>query len=141
MKKQQPSKPKGPWLKNDDLRHDLAIEVAVMDLVTGRLTNVKFPAEDILESHQRIGGGIIVDPRLTSLLYESYKGFELINRKPPPFISGGHAFPFMVFVPITGSTHSWIGEIMSPRPVKILVFFAVKRKFTIGGSRRGNNKK
>ena len=141
MKKQQPSKPKGPWLTNGDLRHDLAIEVACADLLTGQLVNVKFPAARILEDQQAIGGGIVVDPRLTLSLYQAYTNFEFRNQRPPPFISGGDIYPLINFVPKTGTTHTWVGDVMAHRPPKILIFFAVPKKIAIGGRRRGNNKK
>ncbi len=134
-------KPKGKWLTDGDLQHDLALEMACIDLLTGRLTNVFFPTEKIRDDMKAVGGGLVVDPELTEFLWHAYRRHTIAKGKPPGFISGGSIHPMHHFIPITGSTHTWVGEVKVERPVQVLVFFAVPRRFAFRtGGKNGRDK-
>jgi hypothetical protein len=119
-------KPKGPWLRPGDLDHNLAVEIALPNLIDGQLVNIKFANEQLKNYQEMIEGKLVISVSMNRQLFGRFIQFQAANKRPPTAIPL-EDYPFHQFVPFVINTHSRLGNQMVPRGTRCVAFFAKPR--------------
>ena len=135
-------KPTGKWLADADLRHDAAIVLGCYLQGGGAPRNVNFLTHDLREKQKQLGGELVVDPVLTTQLYEAYLNHFIRNSKYPESVYHidypGSIFAVRIYASRRKMGHerliSDIKQAFLPGPVKFILFFRVAKSISVGNN-------
>jgi hypothetical protein len=128
-----------PWLVDDDLKSDEAIELGCPDVKTGLRVSVKFPVQQVREfmsGANKIGqrGNLVINRGLIRKLTRVFAHYGVQHGKDPDAITLPD-YPFLWFVPFKVKTFRKMSEgvptdddVKIPSSVTILIFLAVHRR-------------
>lgn len=136
--------PTGPWLSDDDLKSDIAIQIGCPAYdYAGKLDviNIQFPAKSLRNYQQERGGYLVVRRSLIDDLMVLYlQSIEQTSTVPTRLVHPD--YPEVHFEVITESTvrvmdDAFLGMRAIPGPVRYVAFLAVPKRFVlIKGDRR-----
>lgn len=116
------SRPRGPFLKTEALRSIEGIEIQ----------GVKIFAKELHDIQQSIGGNLVVDTNLNKALETGYNNYFVLHGEPPDAVAN-RAYPEIWFVPFEFSLTQVVSgasrPVLVPKVEKLLLFFAVSKKF------------
>ena len=128
-------KPTGRWLERGDMNHDIALQIAVPEIKSGKLINVNFAAEALREWAAMVSGKPVVSPGLNKALWQQYDLYRRQHMGKEPVGVMLTNIPGYRFFAVKGTTSSrckgaiakssgtGIDEMVA-RPFEYVMFFA-----------------